>query len=123
LWVGLQVSRAGRYDIVARADDATGRGFAYLQSSTDLPAGAQRVKLRLFGKLILDERAQPPFRLRDLEGERLVDDTPEVMATWAGPVYTTRAHARSAFSPEEHHSEEKERRLARFADAVLEAQR
>jgi hypothetical protein len=119
--VGVLVHRPGSYEIVARVVDASGRGFAYLEVRPELASGVQEVRMRIFGKLIRDEGAETPFRLRDLEGLRRSDDhAPEPMVPLRGTVYLTRIHPEGAFSEREWDSEEKRRHLERFTAALGE---
>lgn len=111
--VGLEVTRGGRYVVIARVDDARGRRFAYLRETATLEPGAREVRLQIFGKLVADEGAVAPFRVRDLEGLRLVERYPdkETMRPREGAVIVTRPYAMSDFSTAEWESEEKERRV------------
>jgi hypothetical protein len=124
--VGVDVRRAGRYELMARVEDARGRLFAVVSANEELAAGEMEVPLRLFGKLILDAAAPAPFRLRDLEGFRLLADASpdrELMVMRDGIVHTTGAHAASSFSPDEWQDEERERHQARLARDIAEAER
>jgi hypothetical protein len=124
--VELQVDQPGRYVIAARADDAEGRSFAYLTENVELGAGRQTVALRLFGKLIRAEGARAPFRLRDLEGFRLLEDAypdRDLMPAREGLVYTTKAYALRDFSDAEWESEEKARHVEELSRDVTDARR
>jgi hypothetical protein len=121
--VEIVVDEPGRYVITARADDAEGKSFAYLSENGELPAGKQAVHLRLFGKLIRDESARAPFRLRDLEGYRLLEDTyPDrnLMSGRDGVVYTTKTYTLRDFTDAEWESEEKARHVKEFTKDVDE---
>jgi len=124
--VGMNVARAGRYVLSARVDDAQGRTFAFLSFNEELPAGAQRARLLIFGKLVRDERPQQPFRLRDVEGFRLLENASpdrELMAMLPGSAHTTRVYPESAFSDAEWESEERRRHLDELSKDVESARR
>jgi hypothetical protein len=125
LYVEVTVDRPGRYVLAARADDAEGRSFAYLSYNDVLAAGRQEARLPLFGKLIRDEAARAPFRLRDVEGFLLLEDAhPDraPMAPLEGVAYTTRSYSPRDFSDAEWESEEKDRYVKELTRDVKEAQ-
>ncbi|MEP7123116.1 MAG: hypothetical protein ABJE95_19465 [Byssovorax sp.] len=122
--VEVEIDAPGRYVITARVDDAEGRSFAVLSENQELRAGRQPVRLRLFGKLIRDEGARSPFRLRDLEGFRLIEDaTPDrdPMVAKEGVVHTTKSYTLRDFSDAEWESDEKSRHLKELTRDVDEA--
>ncbi|MFI5297345.1 MAG: choice-of-anchor X domain-containing protein [Polyangiales bacterium] len=87
-YVGINVQKAGLYEIVGRVYDAHGGAIAYLRYMDQLTTDAKEVRLLAFGKLLIDEGAVPPLYLRDVEGHRMViGDYPdrELMADWLGP--------------------------------------
>lgn len=121
LYAEMQVEKPGRYVIAARVDDDTGKSFAYLDFNEEVKKGRQEAKLIVFGKLIRDEQAKPPFRLRDLEGFLLKEDTSpdrELMATLEGVVHSTRSYSVADFSEREWESEEKERHVKEYQRIV-----
>lgn len=108
----MNVDEPGRYVLAARVDDADGKSFAYLAFNEELPRGRVEAPLVLFGKLVLDEEARAPFRLRDVEGFLLREDTyPDraLIPTVEGVVHTTRSYARGDFSAAEWQSEQRDR--------------
>lgn len=122
--VEVEIQEPGRYFIVARADDSEGRSFAYLAENEELHAGKQEVRLRIFGKLIRDEGARSPFRLRDLEGFRLIEDAypdRDLMPAREGVVYTTKTYTLRDFTDAEWESEEKARHVKELSKDVDEA--
>ena len=122
--VEVAIDAQGRYVITARVDDADGRSFAYLSENEELAAGRQPVRLRLFGKLIRDEGARSPFRLRDLEGFRLIEDAypdRDPMVAKEGVVHTTKSYALRDFSDAEWESDEKSRHVKELTKDVAEA--
>lgn len=126
LHIGMQITRPGRYVIRARADDAEGKEFAFLTLNEEMAAGAQEARLRLFGKLIRDENAKAPFRLRDIEGFLLLVDTypdREAIPSLEGTVHTTRRYADTDFSTDAWESEDKTRRIDKLTDDVTRARR
>lgn len=126
LYVGMAVGKPGRYVLHARADDADGEGFAFLEHNESLGAGRQEARMCLFGKLVRDERARSPFVLRDLEGFLLQEDAypdREIVPALVGPVHTTRAYDESRFSEAEWQSEEKKRHLDELTKDVDEAEK
>jgi hypothetical protein len=126
LYVGVRVEKAGRYVLQARVDDAAGRSFAFLSFNDELPSGLTEAKLRLFGKLILDEKAEAPFRLRDVEGFLLKENTHpdrELMPTHEGVLFTTKPYTTREFSDSEWQSEERERHVNEFKKDVEEARK
>lgn len=117
LYLGINVHKAGHYIITARADDTTGNGFAYLSFNDEVQEGAREIPLVLFGKLIRDRHAGAPFRLRDVEGFLLKEDTDpdrELVQPLLGTVHTTQAYPESAFSDEEWQSEQRTRTIDEF---------
>lgn len=124
LGVELQIEKPGRYVIAARVDDSTGRSFGYVSFNEELPKGRAEAALVVFGKLVLDEKASAPFRLRDIEGFLLkenADPDRELLPTRAGVVYTTKAYRDQDFSDEEWQSEERNRYLDEFERDVERA--
>ena len=114
LSLGINVHTAGHYLIAARVDDANGNGFAYLSFNDDVQAGAQEIPLILFGKLILDSHAGAPFRLHDVEGFLLKEDTDpdrEIVQPLLGTVHTTQAYPPNAFSDQEWQSAQRTRTI------------
>jgi hypothetical protein len=125
IYAGLKITKAGRYVLAARVDDAEGRTFAYLSFNEELGTGMKEAKLHLFGKLVLDQKAKPPFRLRDVEGFLLKENTfpdRELIPTLEGVVHTTKMYQPSDFSDKEWESEEKDRHVKEFTKDVDEAQ-
>jgi hypothetical protein len=126
LYLGMQITRPGRYVIRARADDAEGKEFAFLTWNEEMAAGAQEARLRLFGKLVRDEGARAPFRLRDVEGFLLLIDTypdREAIPSLEGVVHTTKRYADTDFSTDAWESEEKTRRTDKLTSDVNKARR
>jgi hypothetical protein len=124
LYVGIKVEQAGRYVLRARLDDADGKPFAYLSYNEVLQAGTREARLRLFGKLVRDQHAKAPFRLRDVEGFLLKEDAypdRETMPALEGPVYTTGRYSESAFSDAEWESAEKARHVRELTKDVEKA--
>jgi len=124
LHVQVDVDKPGRYVIVARVDDTTGDGFAYLEFNDELEQGLQDVKLCIFGKLVHDEQAHAPFVLRDIEGFLLKESHPdrETMVGYDGPYYTTKSYDLKEFSDTEWQSEEKARHVDEFTKDVRAAE-
>jgi hypothetical protein len=117
LYVGMTITRPGRYVVRARVDDAEDRQFAYLSWNEEMGAGLQEARLRLFGKLIHDQGAKAPFRLRDIEGFRLEENTypdREAIPTLEGDIHTTKPYKMSDFSQNTWESEDKSRRVDRL---------
>lgn len=126
LLVEMAVDRPGRYVLAARVDDARGRTFAYLSFNEELGEGQKEARLRLFGKLIRDEEAEPPFRLRDVEGYLLKENTfpdRELMPALLGIAHTTKRYRLSDFSDAAWESEEKDRHVRELSKDVEEAER
>lgn len=121
LYLQMDVTKAGRYVIVGRVDDAEGEGFGYLELNDLVESGLREVRMCVFGLLVLDQRAKTPFTLRDVEGFLLFenrDPDRELMSVLEGKVYTTKTYPESAFSAEEWQSEEKTRTLDEFGKDV-----
>ncbi len=122
--VEVEIEEPGRYFIVARADDADGKSFAYLAENEELHAGKQEVRLHIFGKLIRDEGARSPFLVRDLEGFRLLEDAypdRDLMPAREGVVHTTKTYTLRDFTDAEWESEEKARHVKELSKDVDEA--
>ncbi|HWN67494.1 MAG TPA: hypothetical protein VNM90_07625 [Haliangium sp.] len=126
LGLELQIEKPGRYVIAGRVDDVTGRSFAYVAFNEELPRGRAEAELVVFGKLVLDEKARSPFRLRDVEGFLLkenADPDRELLPTRAGVVHTTREYRDQDFSADEWQSEERQRHLDEFERDVERARK
>jgi hypothetical protein len=124
LSVEMDVAEPGRYVLAARVDDADGRPFAHLSFNDELAAGRQEARLTIFGKLARDEGARSPFRLRDLEGFRLIPDAyPDraLMPEIDGVAYTTKTYTPGDFSDAAWESEEKDRNVKELTKDVDEA--
>lgn len=120
----MQIEKPGRYVLAARVDDANGRSFGYVAFNEELPKGRAEAELVVFGKLILDEKAVSPFKLRDVEGFLLKEDVypdRELMPTLEDAVYTTKAYPDHQFSPDEWQSDERQRHLDEFERDVERA--
>jgi hypothetical protein len=126
LGVALQVDKPGRYVLAARVDDDLGQSFGYVSFNDDLPRGPAEAELVVFGKLVLDQKARAPFRLRDVEGFLLKEDVypdRELLPTLEGLVHTTKAYGEQDFSDEEWQSEERGRHLDEYGRLVERAKR
>ena len=126
LYLGINVHKAGRYVVTARADDATGNGFAYLSFNDEVQEGAREIPLVVFGKLIRDRHAGAPFRLHDVEGFLLKEDTDpdrELVQPLLGTAHTTRVYPESAFSDEEWQSEQRTRNIDEFTRNIEDAKK
>ncbi len=124
MYVEMDVTKAGRYVLVARLDDAEGEGFGYLEFNDLLETGLREARMCAFGLLVLDQRAKTPFTLRDLEGFLLLEDRNpdrELLALIEGKAYTTKSYPESAFSSAEWESDEKTRYLNEFGKDVEKA--
>lgn len=121
LYLQMEVTKAGRYILVGRVDDAEGDGFAYLEFNDLIESGLREARMCIFGLLVIDQRARTPFVLRDVEGFLLFEDRNpdrELMSVQEGNVYTTKTYDESAFSSAEWQSEEKTRHLEEFGKDV-----
>ncbi len=137
VYLQIDVRLPGRYIISGRFDDATGKPFAFSVFNEELSIGKQEIPLRLFGKLILDHQpvipSQPPsqpasslhsslpFRLRDVDGFLLMEDSsPDraLMSRLVGPVHSTKSYNLALFSDAEWQSEERERYLREYLSDV-----
>jgi hypothetical protein len=125
LGMEMEVQTPGRYVLAARVEDTRGQVFAYLGFNEELSRGPVEAPLVLFGKLVLDQGAEPPFRLRDVEGFLLKEDAfpdRELMATLEGVVHTTGRYGSGDFSADEWQSEQRDRYLDEFQRDVDRAQ-
>jgi hypothetical protein len=126
LYIGMQILRPGRYVIRARVDDAEDRQFAFLTWNEPMDVGAREAKLHLFGKLVRDEGAKAPFRLRDVEGFLLLEDIypdREALLALEGIVHTTKRYVDADFSTEAWQSEEKTRHTGVLTENIERARR
>lgn len=123
-YVKAQVRDAGRYVVTGRIDDAKGQPFALISFNNELSAGANEIKLNLFGKLLVDEKPVFPLTLSDVDGFLLKEDsTPDraVMPRLPGRVLVSRTYPLAAFSEAEWDSEERARYLAEYGRDVESA--
>jgi len=126
LYVEMEVEKPGQYVLAARADDASGKTFAYLSFNEELGKGRQEAKLQIFGKLVLDAGVQAPFRLHDVEGFLLKENAfpdRELMRMIEGTAHVTKSYASRDFSSSEWESEEKDRHVKEFQKDVDDAKK
>lgn len=124
LFIGMKVTKPGRYILHVRVDDSSGKSFAFLTFNDLLDSGNQEAKVTIFGKLVIDQQAQPPFKLRDLEGYLLkenVDPDRELMSAKLGVIYTTKPYRKNEFTDAAWESEEKDRHVKEFTKDVNKA--
>jgi hypothetical protein len=124
-YLPVQVAQAGRYVVTGRVDDAQGKPFALLEFNEELAAGAQQVRLTVWGRLVRDQKPVFPLTLHDVEGFLLKADTyPDraLMPPRDGVVLTTRRYAVAAFSDAAWQSEETARYVAELGNDVSAAQ-
>lgn len=114
------VYRPGRYLASARVDDADGKPLALLSFNEELAAGAQEIRLQLFGKLVRDSAPRFPLSVRDIEAYLLKEGFPdrELMPRLVGNVLLTASYPLGAFSGEEWQSEERQRYLTEYSKDV-----
>ena len=108
-----------------RIDDAHGKPFALMTFNEELPAGAQEIRLTLFGKLVRDAKPAFPLTLRDVDGFRLRPDAfPDrsLMPRLADVVHTSRVYPLDGFADTEWSSEERSRYLGELGRDVADAQ-
>lgn len=123
LYVEMDVRKAGRYVITGRVDDEEGKSFAYVTFNEELAEGRQEAKLTVFGKLIRDEGAKSPFKLRDVEGFLLKEGAypdRELVPALEGAAHTTKRYKEADFSDAEWQSEEKDRHVKEYQKDVEE---
>jgi hypothetical protein len=119
------VKEAGRYVVTGRVDDANGKPFALVTFNEEVSAGAQDIRLMLFGKLVRDFKPAMPLTLRDVEAFLLRPDAfPDrrLMPRLAGSVHVSKSYPISGFSDAPWTSEERSRYLAALTRDVTEAQ-
>jgi hypothetical protein len=120
-----QVSRPGRYVVSGRIDDANGKPFALLGFNEEVEAGAQEIRLTLFGKLVRDRAPAFPLTLRDVDGFLLIPDRfPDraMMSRREGSVHSSARYPLNVFSTAEWSSEERTRYLTELGRDVDQAQ-
>ena len=116
--LGLDVRQPGRYVVSGRVDDAQGRPFALATFNDVLGAGAQQVRLTVFGKLLHDGAPALPLVLRDVDGYLLrenADPDRLLVPRLEGKVLASAAASLDGFSDAEWQSEERSRYLAEYA--------
>jgi len=120
-----EVRTAGRYVVSGRVDDAKGKPFALATFNDLLPAGTNEIKLRVFGKLMVDKEPALPLSLRDVDGYPLkedVDPDRALMPRLEGKIFVGKTHPKKSFSDAEWQSEERNRHLEEFSKDVALAQ-
>ena len=123
--LGVDVDQPGRYVITGRVDDAEGRPLALVTFNDELGKGARQVPLRVYGRLVRDLKPAMPLKLHDVEGFLLKPDAyPDraLMASFDGPVATSRRYAPAQFSDALFSSDETQRYLAEYGKDVAQAQ-
>jgi hypothetical protein len=121
----VQVAQPGRYVVTGRLDDAEGKPFALLSFNDELAAGAQQVRLLVWGRLVRDLKPAFPLTLHDVDGFLLKPDAfPDraLMPPRDGVVLTTRKYAVAAFSDAVWQSEETARYVGELGKDVQAAQ-
>jgi len=116
--LGLDVRQPGRYVVSGRVDDANGRPFALATFNDVLGAGAQQVRLSVFGKLLHDGAPALPLALRDVDGYLLrenADPDRLLLPRLEGKVAASTARSLDGISNAEWQSEERSRYLAEYA--------
>lgn len=124
-YLGVEVKEPGQYVVSARVDDARGRPVALLTYNDEVAAGAQELRLSLFGLLVRDVKPVFPLTLRDVEAFLLRPDTfPDrsLMERRTGMLHVSARHPLDAFSTAEWEGEERGRYLAQMQRDVDEAQ-
>jgi hypothetical protein len=122
----LQVLLPGRYVVSARVDDGSGEPLAMALFNRELPAGAQEIRLPVFGKLIRDKAPSFPLQLRDVEAFLLRENTfPDrvMLPRLVGVQHRSKAYPLASFSADEWQSEERERYLTELTKDVEAARR
>lgn len=122
--LGIEVRQPGRYVVSGRVDDARGRPFALASFNEPLGAGAQEVKLTVFGKLMVDGGPALPLVLRDVDGYLLrenLDPDRLLMPRLEGRVYASKNQTLKGISDAEWESEERQRYLNEYAKDRREA--
>jgi hypothetical protein len=112
------VRQPGRYVVTGRIDDAKGRPFALATFNEVLGPGPNDIRLKVFGKLMIDGGAALPLTLRDVDGYLLRENTDpdrELMPRLEGPVLASRKRSLEGVLDTEWDSEERQRHLAEFA--------
>jgi hypothetical protein len=124
-YLGVEVKEPGQYVVSARVDDARGRPVALLTHNDEVAAGAQELRLSLFGRLVRDVKPVFPLTLRDVEAFLLRPDAfPDrsLMERRPGSLHVSARHSLDAFSTAEWQGEERGRYLAQMQQDVDEAQ-
>ena len=122
--LGLDVDQPGRYVVTGRIDDARGQPFALASFNDVLGAGAQQVRLPVFGKLLHDGAPQLPLVLRDVEGYLLREDAdPDrlLLPRLEGRVASGQVRSLDGIANTEWQSEERSRYLAEYAKDLRQA--
>jgi hypothetical protein len=103
LEAGVEVRAAGWYVIDCNLYDADGYPLAWTRFKGALAAGAERVPLSFFGKVLRDAAAPSPYSIGELRGQRFVegrDPDADLMPSYRGR-YSTRPFPLTAFSDRE----------------------
>lgn len=116
--VEVDVYRKGYYIIDANLFDKDLEPVAYTIEKRELYSGKQWVPLLFFGKVIIDQKAKPPFVLRDLRGYRFIEATTpdpefmdrEMIKPYEGE-YKTKTSDLSGLSDKEFEDEMKQKRI------------
>ncbi|MGE0400600.1 MAG: hypothetical protein AB7T06_28075 [Kofleriaceae bacterium] len=106
---GVDVAVAGNYLIDCNLFDARDQPVAWTRTKVQLAAGAQRVDLVFFGKVLVDQQASGAFHIGQLRGARFapgLDPDLEQMLSFTDS-YTTREYKTSELSDAEYDSEHK----------------
>lgn len=117
IYVGIQVQKAGVYEIQGRLYDSGGAPIAYMRFYDQLTTDSTEVRLLAYGKVILDEGGVPPFVLRDVEGWRMVvGEYPdrELMTDWPAG-YTTAKYDLSQLTGADYDGADKQLRLQQLS--------
>ena len=115
IYVGIQVQKAGVYEIQGRLYDSGGAPIAYMRFYDSADEDSTEVRLLAYGKVILDEGACR--LLRDVEGWRMVVGKypdRELMTYWPAGVHHRQVQELSQLTGADYDGADKQLRLQQF---------
>jgi hypothetical protein len=119
LHVAVDVVRAGDYVIDANLFDGRGQPTAFVRWKGALAAGPAEIPLELYGRIVHELGAEPPFTLTDLRGYRLrFGEVPDRELMADGAEVVTRSYDREAFTRDEFWDAAKQAQVERLLDAA-----
>jgi hypothetical protein len=115
----VEVARAGDYVVDANLFDGRGQPTAFVRWKGPLAAGRAEIPLELYGRIVHELGAEPPFTLTDLRGYRLrFGEVPDRELMPDGAEHVTARYEREVFTRDEYWDARKQAQVDRLLEAA-----